>query len=111
MRHWHKYSSAFLPAARRFYFRAPTGLTGAVAGNMEEFHRELRRVPLAVVRHHARGGDFSRWVADVLRDETLAAAFRLSEQRLGDAVPEAEAEPVRRELLAAIGIRYASSRG
>jgi hypothetical protein len=77
---------------------------------MEEFHRELRRAHIEAVRHHARGGDFSRWVAKVLRDETLASAFHLSERRLCDAVSNAEAEAARREMLAAIEIRYAPSR-
>jgi HAD superfamily hydrolase (TIGR01484 family) len=109
VRHWHKYASAQLPARQRFYFRGPAGLTGAVAANMEQFHRELRCTALATVRHHCGGGDFSRWVADVLQDERLASALRLGEQRLCEASSEAQAEAARAELIAAIETRYGSS--
>lgn len=107
VRHWHKYASARLPADRCFYFRGPAGLTGAVAANMEEFHRELRCVALAAVRHHSGGGDFSRWVTNVLQDQRLARALRVGEQRLCVASSEAEAEAARAELIKAIETRYA----
>lgn len=111
VRHWHKYASARLPAARCFYFRGPTGLTGAVAANMEEFHRALRCAPLASVRHHSKGGDFSRWVADVIQDDRLACALRLGERRLCLASSGTEAEAARSELMAAIETRYTTSAG
>jgi hypothetical protein len=108
VRHWHKYSSAQLPIERGFHFRAPGGRTGTVARNMEQFHAELRRAPLEVLRHHAAGADFSRWVADVFQDETLAAALRLSERRAAEGTTDDAVEAARRELLAAIEMRYGS---
>lgn len=108
VRHWHKYASAHLPVPRRFYFRSPAGLTGAVAGNMEEFHHELRCASADTILQHARGGDFSRWARDVLKDLALATAFELSEQRLRAAREPGELEAARRELLTAIERRYAS---
>lgn len=108
VRHWHKYASAHLPLPRRFYFRSPAGLTGAVAGNMEEFHHEMRCASADTILQHARGGDFSRWAREVLKDLALATAFELSEQRLRAARDPAELEAARRELLTAIERRYAS---
>jgi len=108
VRHWHKYSSAQLPVGKRFYFQPSPGTWGDVAGNMEEFHGALRRARLEVMRDHARRGDFSRWVAEVLQDHTLALAFRLTERRLCDAESNSAAEAARRELLAAIESRYGS---
>lgn len=106
VRHWHKYATARLPTERSFHFRGPTGLTGAVAGNMEEFHQNLQRASLDAIRQHAKGGDFSRWTAEVFRDSTLASALRLIERRLCSAASKSEAEAARRELMAAIEKRY-----
>jgi hypothetical protein len=63
------------------------------------------------VRHHAEAGDFSRWVADVFRDETLASALRGSEERVRQGDADEAAEKGRREMLAAIELRYGSVRG
>lgn len=111
VRHWHKYASAQLPPDRRFYFRSHAGPTGAVAANVEEFHRGLRSAGLAILRHHAAGGDFSRWVRGVFQDEILAAALARSEMRLCLATDDAEAEAARRELLLAIEQRFRSPAG
>ena len=108
VRHWHKYASAHLPLPRRFYFRSPAGLTGAVAGNMEEFHHEIRCASRDTLLQHARGGDFSRWAREVLKDGPLANAFELSERRLRAARDRVEIEAARREVLTAIERRYAS---
>lgn len=106
VRHWHKYARGQLPVERRFYFRAPHGLTGAVSGNMAEFHHEARRADLDTIRQHAAGGDFSRWMGEVLQDQPLAAAVRRSEQRIRGAASDTEAEAGRQEMLAAIERRY-----
>ncbi|MCK6554976.1 HAD hydrolase family protein [Candidatus Binatia bacterium] len=109
VRHWHKYSSAQLPAEGRFYFRGPAGLTGAAAGNMEEFHREVRRATAGTLQHHAAFGDFSRWVTEVIQDRVLAGAVRRSEARISSARSSREREAGRRELLAAVEQRYETS--
>jgi hydroxymethylpyrimidine pyrophosphatase-like HAD family hydrolase len=106
VRHWHKYAGARLPAYRRFYFRNHRDLTGAAAANLEEFHHELRACSPDVLRHHAAGGDFSRWVQDVIQDGELADSLRGLEHRLRSAADEAAVEGLRGELLAVIESRY-----
>ena len=74
-RHWHKYSLGGVAGDRRFYFRrGPDTPTGTTAGSVEELERELRGCDEAVIRHHSRNGDLSRWIAAVIRDAPLAAA-------------------------------------
>ena len=79
LRHWHKYSVGGLPPNRRFYFRTDQHTTGATAGSVEELERELRACEMGSVTHHCAGGDFSRWIADVLGDATLGAAVAVVE--------------------------------
>jgi hydroxymethylpyrimidine pyrophosphatase-like HAD family hydrolase len=105
VRHWHKYAASRLPSERCFYFRTPSGASGAVAANLAEFHHELRRCAEPVLRHHAAGSDFSRWIQEVIQDSTLAASAASVERRLaGAAAPDLEA--LRGELLHAIESRY-----
>ncbi len=87
VRHLHKYARALVPRDQRFYFRNGHGLTGQVAGNLAEFTVQLKGAPEAVVRHHAGGGDFSRWIADVFRDRRLARDVRAIEETIAS-IPE-----------------------
>lgn len=105
-RHLHKYHAGSLPPSQHFFFRTGAGETGRSAGNVEEFHREIRRAEGRVVRHHALHGDFSRWIADVLRDEVLAEAVRKGERGLRHRASAYEIESLRTELLSAIQDRY-----
>lgn len=74
VRHWHKYSEGKLPRHRSFFFRDAHGLTGQVAGNMPEFLAVIRHARPEVLRHHASGGDFSRWLGDLLQSPGTAGA-------------------------------------
>ena len=105
-RHLHKYSAKALPLPQHFYFRSGADETGRSAANVEEFHREIRRAEGRVVRHHALHGDFSRWIADVLRDEVLAEAVRKGERALRHRASAYEIESLRTGVLAAIQDRY-----
>jgi hypothetical protein len=105
VRHWHKYLTALLPHHQRFFFRSAGGLTGASAANIPEFHHELERCESAVLLHHARARDFSRWTELVLRDAELATTIGSVEARIAGG-PEAEVEPARRDLLVGIERRY-----
>jgi hydroxymethylpyrimidine pyrophosphatase-like HAD family hydrolase len=79
-RHWHKYSVGGVAADRRFYFRrAPDSLTGATAGSVEELERVLRDCDEAVIGHHSRTSDLSRWITAVLREPRLAASVQTIE--------------------------------
>jgi len=105
MRHWHKYSSGNLRPDRRFYFRYDWDtLTGATAGNAGELERELRACEDAVILHHCRRGDFSRWVAEVLGDPPLAEGIAAAEEfvRVGAVTVAAG----RARLVSAIDARY-----
>jgi hypothetical protein len=104
VRHWHKYAGSRLPSERSFYFRDPAG-GEAVAANLAEFHHELRRCAEEVLRHHAAGGDFSRWVREVIQDSVLANSAASVERRLARA-SAADVEALRAELLQAIETRY-----
>lgn len=105
-RHLHKYSARALPPAQHFVFRAGGEETGRSAGNVEEFHREIRRAEGRVVRHHALHGDLSRWILEVLRDEVLAETVRKAERALRHRASAYEIESLRTEVLAAIQDRY-----
>jgi hydroxymethylpyrimidine pyrophosphatase-like HAD family hydrolase len=104
VRHWHRYTHSTLDSHRRFYFhRADHQPTGTAAANLTEFHRELAHCDAAIVEHHVRRGDFSRWISGVLRDEVLAGQF--------DAIERAHhagssPEPARAGLLTALKDRY-----
>jgi len=79
--------------------------TGAVAGSMADFHHEIARAAVEVLRHHASNRDFSRWTEDVIRDHALAERIRSVEERLrrnGSSASEAG----RRLLLEAIETHY-----
>lgn len=106
VRHWHKYLRAELPRERWFYFRNESHDAGVSAANLGEFHRALRRVSHAVLRHHARAGDFSRWLDEVIQDDALSTAFHRIEVRVDDGASEHELARTRRELLAALEQRY-----
>jgi hypothetical protein len=58
-----------------------------------------------VLRHHAAGSDFSRWIQDVIQDSVLAASAASVERRLARA-SAAELEALRGELLHEIESRY-----
>ncbi len=72
VRHWHKYLHGSLPAHLRFFFRDAAGNVSGSAGNIADFRSLLGRSAAAIVEHHLRGGDFSRWIRDVLQDTELA---------------------------------------
>lgn len=82
MRHLHKYAEGRLPRERFFYFRNERGPTGQVAGNLPEFVGVVRHAGDDVLRHHAAGNDFSRWLGDLSRNPELTNAVRRAEHHL-----------------------------
>jgi hydroxymethylpyrimidine pyrophosphatase-like HAD family hydrolase len=106
LRHEHKYREYGVDPGRRFYFRTGFGIpTGAVAANLAELEAELTRCDEGVLRHHCPGRDFSRWVADVFHDRTLAAALAAAEASLPARSPGAVVEQVRLTLISALQSR------
>ncbi len=111
LRHEHKYDHAGVERGRRFYFRTEADtLTGAVAANLAELEDEIVRCDRGVLRHHCPDHDFSRWVAAVFHDQTLAANLAAAEAQLPAQSPAAIAEQVRLALVAALQVRQASKR-
>lgn len=102
-RHQHKYTHTALPVERGFHFRTEHQHTGTVAVNLRQFVDYLRHCDPEVLRHHAAGRDFSRWIRDVHRDQPLANQIRHIEGRIAHgANPAAQ----RRVLIKAITRRY-----
>jgi hydroxymethylpyrimidine pyrophosphatase-like HAD family hydrolase len=86
IRHWHKYRTELLPHDRGFFFRDENGRsTGAVALSLAELCGELVHCDTGVMRHHAQGQDFSRWIRDVFRDPALARSVAEAERRVASA--------------------------
>ncbi|HVO31752.1 MAG TPA: HAD hydrolase family protein, partial [bacterium] len=110
VRHWHKYVTSRLPEHRRFHFVAGGFPTGHSAANLAEFHHEVQRAPAASLLHHAANRDFSRWVAEVIRDDALASALRGIETRF-PANDARAAEAIRASVLEAIRARYLEEGG
>jgi hydroxymethylpyrimidine pyrophosphatase-like HAD family hydrolase len=105
VRHWHKYATVEQPVQSRFYFRRGPGEgIVAIAGNLQEFHRELSHCDAAVVVHHAMRHDFSRWIQGVFRDSVLAATIEVIEAEA--AATRASSNSIRNELLSTIEARY-----
>jgi hypothetical protein len=106
LRHWHKYLHGEISPALRFHFRDSTGPTGLSAGNLVEFHRGIRRASTAVLAHHLRNGDLSRWLQDVVQDDVIAEEARAVE-RWQQCESQPDLEVARRALLRMIETRYA----
>jgi hypothetical protein len=109
LRHEHKYDYAGVEPAHRFSFRTETSTpTGAVAANLAELEAELAACDEGVLRHHCPGHDFSRWVADVFHEGTLAAGLAAAEASLTSRSPAAVVEQARLTLIAVLQDRHPS---
>jgi hypothetical protein len=83
VRHLHKYADRPLAPDQHFVFRDGEGASVALAGSLGEFLTCLSQVDDAVLEHHARRGDFSRWVRDVYAEPMTSARLRKIERRWG----------------------------
>ncbi|QGN33504.1 HAD hydrolase family protein [Microlunatus sp. Gsoil 973] len=73
VRHQRKYAVTPLPPDRRFYFRDQNqGASSGAAATLEEFRHRVGHIDSNTLEYHLARGDFSRWVAGVLTDRTLA---------------------------------------
>jgi len=108
LRHWHKYVAGRLPQPKRFYLHAGPGAPfDASAANLVELHRELARCEEAVLRHHAAGHDFSRWIGEVFADSALAHTFAaIEDELLSSSNDDRDAELARHAFLGAIDSHY-----
>jgi hypothetical protein len=72
-RHQRKYAEGELPPDRSFYFRGPRNELNLRARNLMEFIRMSDGVGDETWEYHRRRGDYSRWMADGIKDDTLAS--------------------------------------
>lgn len=82
VRHRHKYTDIPVAAKNAFVFTHDGAPTGAAPRTLGEFSVVLGNCPSDVVEGHRRRHDFSRWIATIFRDLTLASRiFALELQR------------------------------
>ncbi len=104
VRHWHKYVLGHLAPWQHFQFRDEHGrATSRYAANLGEFCRELIHASRGTLQHHARHGDFSRWIGETLQDTRLAEVVRRVEDESRDPL---EHELLRGRLVEAVEERY-----
>jgi hydroxymethylpyrimidine pyrophosphatase-like HAD family hydrolase len=81
VRHQHKYLDMPLPEGRGFVFVQNGVPTGRRARTLKEFAAILAVTPAASLDAHLRKHDFSRWIAGVFRDYSLADQFQQAEDQ------------------------------
>jgi HAD superfamily hydrolase (TIGR01484 family) len=79
-RHTRKYAEGELPPERSFFFRGPEGKLKLRAQNLITFLQLAEGVDEDTWAHHRRGGDYSQWIEDCIKDEELAEKIRTVEQ-------------------------------
>jgi hydroxymethylpyrimidine pyrophosphatase-like HAD family hydrolase len=100
-RHSRKYAEGELPPDRSFYFRGPRGKLHLRAQNLILFLQMADGVDEETWLHHLRGGEYSRWFQDAIKDEGLA-----EEARRVEALTNVTAAESRKQIRAAIEERY-----
>lgn len=106
VRHSRKYSDTLIAPAHRFLFREPDGRIVSVADSVGQFRQVLAAASEASLAHHARRGDFSRWILHVFSDWQLAAQLRKVESRW----TRGEIADLRTALDRPIALRYGEAR-
>jgi hypothetical protein len=71
-RHNRKYAEGELPPERSFYFRGPDERLNLRARNLFMFLQMADGVDDDTWQHHLRRGDYSRWFAEGIKDESLS---------------------------------------
>lgn len=71
-RHARKYAEGELGEDRSFYFRGPDNALKLRAQNLMLFLQLADGVDDATWLHHLRGGDYSRWFREAIKDDDLA---------------------------------------
>ena len=74
VRHRHKYADLPVPRSQQFVFSRAPGRPAAAS--LAGLAAMLAQLPPSSLDHHLRHQDFSRWLAEVFRDEALALAVR-----------------------------------
>jgi HAD superfamily hydrolase (TIGR01484 family) len=99
-RHTRKYAEGELPPERSFWFRGPDGKLNLRAYNLVMFAQMASGVDEETWEFHRRGGDYSRWIREFIKDDVLAADVEAAER---SSMPATES---RAQILEAIQRRY-----
>lgn len=100
-RHRRKYAEGELPEDRSFYFKGPAGQLNLRAQNLLLFMQMGEGVDEPTWLHHLQSHDYSTWIRNAIKDETLAIKVRDIE-----AHKELSAGESRRLIRAAIEEQY-----
>lgn len=96
-RHTRKYAEGELPPDRSFYFRGPQGRLNLRAQNLAIFLQSAEGVDDDTWVHHLRRGDYSRWLREAIKDESLADDVSRIE-RMPEAAPRETRKLVRQQI-------------
>ena len=100
-RHARKYAEGELGEDLSFYFRGPSGELNLRAQNLVIFMQIAAGIDDRTWMYHLREGEYSRWFADVIKDDGLADEARQVEQDEGLSADES-----RKQIQEAISRRY-----
>jgi hydroxymethylpyrimidine pyrophosphatase-like HAD family hydrolase len=98
-RHLRKYTEGELPPERSFYFRGADGRLNLRAANLVRFRELAEGVDEETWQHHARRGEYSTWLREMIKDPELADEVT--------AIEQAGPDGSRGRILDAIRRRYA----
>jgi hydroxymethylpyrimidine pyrophosphatase-like HAD family hydrolase len=101
-RHVRKYAGGELPPDRSFYFRGPEGKLNLRAANLARFCELAEGVDEATWAYHLHAGEYSIWIAAMIKDSELAREVAAIER-----APDMDPGEARRQVLDAIRRRYA----
>ena len=79
-RHVRKYAEGELGEDLSFYFRGPSDKLNLRAQNLSIFMQIAAGVDEETWVHHLRQGDYSRWFAEIIKDDALADEARAIER-------------------------------
>jgi hypothetical protein len=106
-RHTRKYAEGELGEDISFYFRGPDQKLNLRAQNLTLFNQIALGVDESTWEHHLRGGEYSAWFRDVIKDEDLA-----EEAAEVEADPDLAPAESRKRITEAVSRRYtAPARG
>lgn len=100
-RHRRKYAEGELPADRSFFFRGPEDRLNLRAHNLFQFMELGEGLDDQTWLHHLQRGDYSRWMAEGIKDSSLADRVRQIEQQ-----PSIDAKRSRQLIRSAIEDQY-----
>lgn len=101
LRHRRKYAEGELPPDRSFFFRGRDNQLNLRAHNLILFMQLAEGVDEETWLHHLRQGDYSKWMAEGIKNPHLADAVRRIERE-----PSISAERSRQMIRSAIEERY-----